>query len=92
MGDGFRTSFAYNVEIPIVEPVYLLMSTRALPRPRITGPDLPCELARRRRPAGGAGRAALGYEFVERALFERALTHRSFADHNERLDSWATRC
>ena len=29
----------------------------------------------------------LGYEFVERALFERALTHRSFgADHNERLE------
>ncbi len=25
VGDGFRTSFAYNVEIPIVEPVYLLM-------------------------------------------------------------------
>jgi len=29
----------------------------------------------------------LGYEFRERALFERALTHRSFgADHNERLE------
>ena len=29
----------------------------------------------------------LGYQFVERALFERALTHRSFgADHNERLE------
>ena len=25
VGDGFRTSFAYNVEIPVVEPVYLLM-------------------------------------------------------------------
>jgi hypothetical protein len=25
VGEGFRTSFAYNVEIPIVEPVYLLM-------------------------------------------------------------------
>ena len=25
VGDGFRTSFAYNVEIPIVDPVYLLM-------------------------------------------------------------------
>ena len=24
-GDGFRTSFAYNVEIPIVEPAFLLM-------------------------------------------------------------------
>jgi hypothetical protein len=24
-GDGLRTSFAYNVEIPIVEPVYLLV-------------------------------------------------------------------
>ena len=29
----------------------------------------------------------LGYRFAERALFERALTHRSFgADHNERLE------
>jgi ribonuclease-3 len=29
----------------------------------------------------------LGYEFKQRALFERALTHRSFgADHNERLE------
>jgi len=29
----------------------------------------------------------LGYEFRQRALFERALTHRSFgADHNERLE------
>jgi len=29
----------------------------------------------------------LGYGFVERALFDRALTHRSFgADHNERLE------
>ncbi|HEY9024448.1 MAG TPA: ribonuclease III [Burkholderiaceae bacterium] len=29
----------------------------------------------------------LGHEFRERALFERALTHRSFgADHNERLE------
>lgn len=29
----------------------------------------------------------LGYRFEERALFERALTHRSFgADHNERLE------
>ena len=29
----------------------------------------------------------LGYRFTERALFERALTHRSFgADHNERLE------
>src|SRR4051812_10374122 len=29
----------------------------------------------------------LGYQFTERALFERALTHRSFgADHNERLE------
>jgi ribonuclease-3 len=29
----------------------------------------------------------LGYEFTQRALFERALTHRSFgADHNERLE------
>ena len=25
VGEGFRTSFAYNVEIPIVDPVYLLM-------------------------------------------------------------------
>jgi hypothetical protein len=24
-GDGFKTSFAYNVEIPIVEPVFLLV-------------------------------------------------------------------
>ena len=24
-GDGFKTSFAYNVEIPIFEPVYLLV-------------------------------------------------------------------
>jgi ribonuclease-3 len=29
----------------------------------------------------------LGYEFRQRALFDRALTHRSFgADHNERLE------
>src|SRR5947209_18008558 len=29
----------------------------------------------------------LGYQFRERALFDRALTHRSFgADHNERLE------
>jgi len=29
----------------------------------------------------------LGYEFAQRSLFERALTHRSFgADHNERLE------
>ena len=40
-----------------------------------------------------AGRAAetvekrLGYTFVQRALLDRALTHRSFgADHNERLE------
>ena len=25
MGDGFRTTFDYNVEIPIVEPVYILV-------------------------------------------------------------------
>jgi hypothetical protein len=25
MGDGFRTSFDYNVEIPILEPVYILV-------------------------------------------------------------------
>ena len=24
-GDGLRTSFAYNIEIPIVEPVYILV-------------------------------------------------------------------
>ena len=29
----------------------------------------------------------LGYQFTDRLLFERALTHRSFgADHNERLE------
>ncbi|MDP9124052.1 MAG: ribonuclease III, partial [Pseudomonadota bacterium] len=40
-------------------------------------------------PARGAAlvEQRLGYQFVERALFERALTHRSFgADHNERLE------
>ena len=40
-------------------------------------------------PARGAAlvEQRLGYEFAERALFERALTHRSFgADHNERLE------
>jgi len=25
VGDGFRTSYAYNVEIPVVEPVFLLV-------------------------------------------------------------------
>jgi hypothetical protein len=25
MGDGLKTSYAYNVEIPIVEPVYVLV-------------------------------------------------------------------
>jgi hypothetical protein len=25
LGDGFRTSYAYNVEIPIAEPVFLLV-------------------------------------------------------------------
>jgi hypothetical protein len=25
VGDGFRTTYAYNVEIPIVEPVYILV-------------------------------------------------------------------
>ena len=25
LGDGFRTSFAYDAEIPIVEPVYILV-------------------------------------------------------------------
>ena len=40
-------------------------------------------------PARGAAlvEQRLGYQFGERALFERALTHRSFgADHNERLE------
>ena len=40
-------------------------------------------------PARGAAvvERRLGYEFTQRALFERALTHRSFgADHNERLE------
>jgi len=40
-------------------------------------------------PARGAAlvEQRLGYEFRQRALFERALTHRSFgADHNERLE------
>src|SRR5471030_2739149 len=40
-------------------------------------------------PARGAAlvEQRLGYQFIERALFERALTHRSFgADHNERLE------
>src|SRR3954470_5981289 len=40
-------------------------------------------------PARGAAlvEQRLGYQFAERALFERALTHRSFgADHNERLE------
>ena len=40
-------------------------------------------------PARGAAlvEQRLGYQFVERTLFERALTHRSFgADHNERLE------
>lgn len=45
------------------------------------------------KPSSGPVRGAalveqrLGYRFNERALFERALTHRSFgADHNERLE------
>ena len=25
MGDGFRTSFDYNIEVPIVDPVYILV-------------------------------------------------------------------
>jgi len=40
-------------------------------------------------PARGAAQVELrlGYQFAQRALFERALTHRSFgADHNERLE------
>ena len=40
-------------------------------------------------PARGAAlvELRLGYEFRQRALFDRALTHRSFgADHNERLE------
>src|ERR1700745_1337387 len=37
--------------------------------------------------AAGIVEKRLGYVFTQRALLERALTHRSFgADHNERLE------
>ena len=82
LGDtALRTSFAYNVEIPIVEPVYLLVKyegTRHLPaasrdpETRMAGKRVVCA-----RPRGGAGRA------TARLPVRRARAVRARADASQ---------
>ena len=81
--------FAYDKEIELVKPVYLLIKYEGRSK---------LELARR--PASpiaavlsrmdsrlDALQQRIGHRFADPALLRRALTHRSFgADHNERLE------